>query len=645
VSDVVALLAGLPLFAGYSAAELERIGTRCSDRRYERGATVWRAGDAGTDLLVIAQGALTVHGAGGEIVAHLGPGDAVGELGLLLGEPRSATVTAARPTRVFAMQAADFNRFVADDARALDAVGEMLARRLRRRAPISAPARHGVVVAVVAPASSPVISIVTYALRDLIANDTGLPVLHADTEDLATYSGDRGAITVDALRQFLEGNRFPVVVVDLPAEAGVRSFEVARHADVVVEIDGTTARAGAPHGTRVLPLYLDSRPDSSHGDTAPFVLHLGPELLRLEPRAAARAIVDAPSSPAARVLGRLSRTVQRRVVGVALGGRAAFGLSGIGVLRALEHSGVPVDVVAGSSIGAVVAVASAAGARAEELERTAQSLSSLLRLWRTVDVAATGDALLGGRQLMHYLRAFYVGVGTFDDLILPARVVATDLANGERFVMGEGSIERAVRASIGMPPFLAPVIDDGRTLVDGSIVDPVPCDVARELGADIVIGVSATPRPNAGSATMLTRVSRGLNRLNPLAYFGGRLRGLNLLDAVMSSFQVAEHELGHYLARAADVVVEPDLSAHTWIELYRAPEIVARGADAGTAAIPEIERVLADRLTGFAPDHASGFTTNGAAPAATVLPAEGVTTPSDDAPEAAAAGSRWSPVP
>jgi NTE family protein len=602
VTDAVALLAEIPLFAGFSAAELDRIAAHCDDRRYDKGTTVWEIGDPGDELLIVAQGELAVWGSD-DVVAHLGPGSAVGEIALLLREPRSATVTATRPTRAFALSGADFDRFVRNDARAMSAVGEMLSRRLTLTTRRRSSTRHSLVVAVTARSRSNIIAIVAYALRDLLARDTGLPVLHADEDDLElTVAGPQSQL--DAWRTFVESNRFPLVVLEVPAGEGrADPGEVARCVDVVVDIDGAIDCAAVPRHTRVHQLCVEEpRPAADVGGGAPFVVRLGPELLRLEARAAARAIVDAPSSPAARALGRLARTIQRRVVGLALGSGAALGLAHIGVLRELELAGIPIDVIAGSSMGAVIGVAYAAGAAGDELERTANNLSSFFRLLRSVDIAMTGDGLLAGKQLMQYLRPFYVGVETFDDLVLPARVVTTDITNGERFAIGEGPIDRALRASIAMPPFLSPVLLDDRTLVDGGIIDPIPCDVARELGADIVIGVSAIPRLQAGNATVLTRMSRSVNRLNPLAYFGGRLRSLNLLDIVMNSFQVVEHELSRYVGRSAEVFIQPDLGSRTWIEFYRAPEIISSGAGAAVGAIPAIERVLADRLSQFAPD-------------------------------------------
>jgi NTE family protein len=188
------------------------------------------------------------------------------------------------------------------------------------------------------------------------------------------------------------------------------------------------------------------------------------------------------------------------------------------------------------------------------------------------------------------------GARTFADLVIPTRLVATDLIAGERVALGDGDLESAVRATVAMPPFITPFVRDGRTLVDGGIVDPLPVDVVRDLGADIVIAINAIPRLQANAVTVLTRASRALNRINPFAYVTSRARTLNLLDIVMSSFHIVEHRLGERIARDADVLIEPDLSSHTWIEFYRAAEIIDHGAIATRAAVSQIEHALADRL-------------------------------------------------
>ena len=143
------------------------------------------------------------------------------------------------------------------------------------------------------------------------------------------------------------------------------------------------------------------------------------------------------------------------------------------------------------------------------------------------------------------------------------RTVASDLTHGEAVAIGEGSVELAVRASIAMPPVLTPVLVDGRTLVDGGIANPVPCNVVRDLGADVVIAVEVIPRLDADATTVLTRLSRGLNRINPLAYLSGRVDSQNVIDTIMNAFHLVEFELSTYQARNADIVVRPELPSHT----------------------------------------------------------------------------------
>jgi NTE family protein len=202
---------------------------------------------------------------------------------------------------------------------------------------------------------------------------------------------------------------------------------------------------------------------------------------------------------------------------------------------------------------------------------------------------------------LSYLRPFLFGARDFDDCVLPMRTVASDLTHGEAVAIGEGSVELAVRASIAMPPVLTPVLVDGRTLVDGGIANPVPCNVVRDLGADVVIAVEVIPRLDADATTVLTRLSRGLNRINPLAYLSGRVDSQNVIDTIMNAFHLVEFELSTYQARNADIVVRPELPSHTWIEFYRAPELVAGGAAAGRDSLPQVRSVLAERVAAARP--------------------------------------------
>jgi NTE family protein len=626
VGDLVTQLADISLFALFSRPELEMLASRCTERDYTKGATIWRAGAAGTELLLVIDGELTVWGSGStDVVTRLGPGSTVGEMALLLDEPRSATVTATRDTRVATLGRDDFEASVKTDHRAIRALSEVLSRRLAATTTRQVAPPLSLIVAVVSGPGQVGASLIAACLRHLLGTDTGLQVLGLEvTDDGAPLgqlsSGDvqssirRGAVltgareestdeTLSALSSLLArlSRHHPIVVLDVPARAELPPEVLARVADVIVVLDGhpPDGFAGDQH-TRVLRVHnCADRSLALPSPTTTFDLGRVDDICRLPPPRAASLLLGHRRGSA--TLGRLVRAIERRVIGVALGAGAALGLAHIGVLRELERAGIPVDVLCGSSMGAVVALGYGACGCASGLEEAAHTRSSLLRLLGTVDLATTGDGVLSGSRLLSYLRPFLQGAESFDDLTLPTRAVATDLSTARPVAIADGRLEDAVRATIAMPPFITPVLEGGRVLVDGGISCPVPFDAAKEMGADIVIAVNVIPPPDVSSATILTRLTRGINRLNPLAYWQGRLDGRNLADIMMHSYQIVEHELGRHQAQLAEVVVEPDVGRHTWIEFYQAPAIIERGAVAAQAAIPRLREVLQTRLADSVP--------------------------------------------
>ena len=528
MTDVPQLLAGVPLFAEFAPDELAAICDSGEERSYTKGEVLWDAGEPGDELVIIVEGELAVWGVGG-IVARLGPGNAVGEIALLLDEPRSARVSATRHTRALVLGRTDFDRFVRTDARAILAMTAMLSRRLELTTRRQVAGRGSLVVAVTARPGQLGATLVSTALRVLLGRDFDVDVKVVDL-------GTEGDLTPDSFPQWVETLCVdaPVLILDAPARAGVDPGLLLECAEVVVDIAGDAAAPldSPDPSTRVLRVanaYTEPRARPSHSDADHFVVPHDTELALLDVADAVQRLVDNRWRPMSRVIGRLARTIERRVVGVALGAGAAFGLAHIGVLSVLDDAGIPIDVVAGSSIGAVI---------------------------------GTGYAAVA---------------------------------------IGEGSVELAVLASGAVPPVLSPVLVDGRTLVDGGIANPMPCNVVRDLGADVVIAVEVVPRLDADATTVLTRLTRGLNRVNPLAYLSGRVHSQNVIDTVMNAFHLIEFELGTYQARSADVVVRPELSSHTWIEFYRAPELVAGGVAAGRDSLPQVRSVLDERIAAARP--------------------------------------------
>ena len=173
-------------------------------------------------------------------------------------------------------------------------------------------------------------------------------------------------------------------------------------------------------------------------------------------------------------------------VGLALGGGVVRGIAHIGVLAVLERAGIPVDCVSGTSVGALIGVFCAAGWDAEGLRGLAQGLG-----WRHLARPAwPGRGGLVSFYQLECLIAGKLGNATFADLPRPFAVVTTDAATGDPFMITQGLVAPAVRASASVPGLVVPAVIDGRTLADAGVSDNLPVGAARALGAEYVIGVN-----------------------------------------------------------------------------------------------------------------------------------------------------------
>ncbi len=182
----------------------------------------------------------------------------------------------------------------------------------------------------------------------------------------------------------------------------------------------------------------------------------------------------------------MNRGKRRPTVALALGGGAARGWAHIGVINALQERGIQVDMVCGTSVGALVGAAYAAGqlARLEEWVRALK--------WQDVvgflDLTLSKGGVIQGRRVFEELRRHY-GVERIEELQLPFGAVATNLNNGLEVWLREGSVMQAVRASASLPGLFTPVYHNGHWLVDGGLVNPVPVSLCRAMGAELVIAV------------------------------------------------------------------------------------------------------------------------------------------------------------
>ena len=280
-------------------------------------------------------------------------------------------------------------------------------------------------------------------------------------------------------------------------------------------------------------------------------------------------------------------------LGLALGSGSARGWAHIGVIRALADAGVKPDLIAGCSIGAFVGAAFASG-DLDKLEHWVRGLQ-WKKVFSLLDISFSGG-LVKGDRLMSFFSDHLVD-HDFSALDLPLACVATDLANGREVWLREGSVAAAVRASIAVPGLLTPAMREGRLLVDGGLVNPVPVSLCRAMGADIVIAVdlgsdivgSALRRPQNGTATP----TWGRRLLSGLGWTGDS--DVPPLTSVMAT---GIHIMQTRIARSrlagepADVMVAPRLAQLALMDYHRAEEAVAEGRAAVERARPALEHLL-----------------------------------------------------
>lgn len=281
-------------------------------------------------------------------------------------------------------------------------------------------------------------------------------------------------------------------------------------------------------------------------------------------------------------------------LGIALGSGSARGWSHIGVIRALAEAGVEPDIVCGCSIGAFVGAAYVNG-DLDELENWVTRLH-----WKDVlgllDVSFNGGLIKGDKLIDFFSRRFVDH--DFNALGKPFACVATDLENGREIWLREGSVAEAVRASIAMPGLFKPSLRDGRLLVDGGLVNPVPVSLCRALGADLVIAVDlGSERPGRGrrSSDAVVSESWKARLLQGLGMGSANTEALpSMLEVMAASLHIMQVRItrSRLAGEPADVVLSPRLAELGLMDYHRGSEAIAEGRAAVERMWPVIRHVL-----------------------------------------------------
>lgn len=252
----------------------------------------------------------------------------------------------------------------------------------------------------------------------------------------------------------------------------------------------------------------------------------------------------------------------RPKVGVALGGGFARGIAHVGVLRVLEEHEIPIDFIAGTSVGALIAAAYASGTPLDVMAQ--QGSATRFRDFGRWRLSRMGMA--SNERMEDFLRRLATAKN-FHEVRIPLAIVATDLLSGESVHFTDGEIGPALRASCAYPGLFLPVEYRDHFLVDGFLTEQVPAPALRELGADMVIAVHLEP---------------GLLDAKPR----------NTIEVISRSFSIIQTSANQPWRGMTDVLIEPDVHHVLWDEFVKSPQLIAAGEDACHRAMPRIKALL-----------------------------------------------------
>ena len=262
----------------------------------------------------------------------------------------------------------------------------------------------------------------------------------------------------------------------------------------------------------------------------------------------------------------------RKKIGLVLGAGGARGFCHIGVIEVLNENNIPIDIVTGCSMGALIGGGFAAGVPTEEMRKNARQITTstvfdIDFLHLRSNIRSRGGLARGNRAIQIFKRL--AGETNIEDCHIPFAAIAADMRSHKLYTFTKGPVWQAIRASISIPAIFQPMEHEGMLLVDGGLLKRMPIAEARELGADIIIAVDAIGPPRALHSTST----------------------FSILDA---SYQLLDWRSAKYEGQDADVLIVPNLGDRSSFLFRNNEEAIQIGREAAIAALPQIKRVLGD---------------------------------------------------
>jgi NTE family protein len=561
------------------------------------GETLFRQGDPSDAVYVVVGGRLQVLdeplGGPARLLNEVGRGELIGEMGVITGEPRSATVRAGRDAELVRLPRSSFDRLLEEHPRAMMTIARALIMRLQRLQDRGGRGARSASIAVVAAHAGVPLDDVCSALVEALAAIG--PVRHLSSRAVDELLGAgasqarRGdaehAGLLDWLGDAESATRYVVYQADDDATEWTRRcvhqadrLLVVGHGRAAPDRRLFDATVADGHGAWSPPrceLLLLHRGDSPPTGTAAW-------LEALEPSAHHHLRIGSSSDVA-----RVARRIAGHGVGLALGGGGARGMAHIGVLRAFDEEGIPIDVVGGASMGAFLASQRALGWDWQTMAAANRELIGRAR--KLFDLTVPLVSFLAARRIDDVLERMF-GDRRIEDLWTTCFCVSCNLSRADLVVHQRGLVRRFVRASAALPGVLPPLCEAGELLVDGSVVNSVPVDVVRSLlGEGIAAGVDVSLDVFLdGDAQLAERYSGTQLLWQRLRSLGrGRVAHPGILSIMVRAAEVGSVSTRMAQRPRADIYVVPPLGTMSMFDIGRFDETVELGYRAGLEAIAE----------------------------------------------------------
>ena len=591
-----AALALLEAYFGVPVAADESLRSLMVGLEIGGGQWLFRQDEPGDSLYLLVRGRLRVWrdlpGESGEedvLLGEVAPGESVGEVGLLTGQPRSAGVRAIRDSLLVRVDRQAFEMLAGRNPSLVMKLAASVAGRLRQNMqPSAAGKRAPRTIAVLPLDHSPRVE---HFCRDLAA---GLgrfgQAVHVHRDNLGQLGAPLEALgkddRVDAgLKQWfaeLESRARPLVLQCDAADSRWSSF-CLRQADLVLRV----AEAGSHAAPREWEARLDQWNARASGGSKQALVLLQEDAAQpitgtaawLEPRALdfhLHVRADRPDD-----LARVVRVVSGRAIGLVLGAGAARGFAHLGVYRALREAGVPIDWVGGSSIGAIMGASMAYDWPAERSERTTRE--SFVDGKPFSDYTVPLVSLLSGKRMRRLLRRHLPG--RIEDLPLPFFCLSSNLASGQVNLHTRGLLWHALASSAALPGVMPPTVHEAQLAIDGSVLNSLPVDVMQAMPVARVIAVDLSSRKDY--QLDYDRIPSGWRLLK--ARFGPknrRLRIPNLATLMLKSTEIGTVARVREQTANADLLLAPAVSRFSMMDVSQFSRVVEAGYQAAREALP-----------------------------------------------------------